>query len=140
MSFYDQRRLARGDVFTAERLAAIEEELRRLGNFSGGAGIVARQSKGGLQISAVQPNTRYLAVASGDITPRSGSTAGTGQVDRQYIDSTGAIASTGEALLDVLNPSSSTMATGKSILTGLYCWVEQDCFGTWIVAPLECPP
>ena len=139
MPLYNHPKISPGDPVLAERFNEIEEELKRLANIRGSAGVDVRRDKYGIQIAVIQPNNRYLAVADGDIPPRSGTTAGAGTVNLYLIDSGGTITSTGQSL-DVWNPSDSEMSTGVSILDGLYCWVHQDVYGTWIVAPLECPP
>lgn len=139
MPIFDTRNVRPGDPVTAALWNAVQDALRRLEGIRGGPGIDVRRSKGGLQIAAVQPANRCLAVAIGAIPPRSGTTPGAGQVDRQWVASDGVLASTGEPPLDVVNPSASTMTAGAGIDDGLYCWVEQDAYGAWIVAPLECP-
>lgn len=123
-----ERRLAMLDRrlrLAEDRIANALQTLPRAFDMGGGGG---GDSSGG-----------RLAKALGAITPRSGATCGTGTVDRCEIDDTGAIASTGEDPLTVFNPSASTMTAGAGIDDGLYCWIQQDPDGNWIVAPLECP-
>lgn len=136
--YYDQPPLKPGDVLTAHRLTAIETELRRLGRVRGGEGVTVRHARGGLQMTAVQPNNRYLCKASGNIDAASGDTPADGVVALCWLNpATGNIETTGETKA-VKNPSTSTMTSGYGIDSGQLCWIDQDIFGTWWVVPLEC--
>jgi len=128
----------RGDVLQAELLNRMQAELARLGKIRGGAGLSVRQGGGGLQLTSLDPNNRYLAVANGNISARSGTTPGTGNVDVCWINPSGPTITNIGPTIAVYNPSSSTMTSGQGIDSGQYCWIEQDPFGSWIVAPLEC--
>lgn len=139
MPLYNQTPLRSGDVLLADRINEIEAELGRLANIRGGAGVEVRRDKYGVQITGIQSDNRWLCKADGAISPRSGTAAGTGTVKVCHIAPDGTIAETGTSL-DVFNPSESEMTSGAGIDDGLYCWAEQDPFGTWLVAPLECPP
>lgn len=70
-----------------------------------------------------------LGKANGNITARSGTTAGTGTVD-VWDNSTGVLAATGDSV-DVLN-------VGAQIASGKYVWFEEDESGDIYAAPLEC--
>lgn len=138
MPSYVESPFRAGEVLTAERLNALETEVRRLANVRGGTGLAVRSGRGGLQIAAVRTNDRYLCKAVGDIPPRDGATAGAGQVDLCWIRPEDDVIETTGDRIDVKNPSDSEMSAGVGIASGLYCWAERDPFGVWLVAPLEC--
>lgn len=102
----------------------------------GSTGINIKPRTDGTTLEAIRHVDRYLAVANGNITPRSGSTAGTGSV--YLVTVAGTTLSTSSIALDVINPSSTTMTSGHGIDSGQYCWVEEGPSGVWIVSPLEC--
>ena len=138
MADFNPPNYKKGDPWTAKDAEAIVDELKQLGKVRGSKGIVARRSGGGLQIAAVAEATRYLAVANGAITKRSGTTPGTGSCDLKLIvGSTPTITDLG-VTVPVLNPSITAMGSGNGIDSGQYCWVEKDTAGNWIVTPLEC--
>ena len=117
--------LARENEALRRRLTAAEQLARQ--SWSG------RPADGGGSAGRV-------CVADGDIDPRTGATAGAGQVIAITVDdSTGAMATSGDPF-DVWNPSVTEAATGVGILAGTVCWAEKDARGVWIVAPLECDP
>lgn len=126
----------KGDVLPASTINALIEatgiEVR------GGAGIQTRKTRRGMQITGIQPNTSYLAVASTDFPVRSGTTPGSGSVDLQWIDDSGpTIASLGITVAAYCS-SSKAQTSGNAIDSGQYCWAEQDPFGIWHTMPLEC--
>lgn len=127
-----------GQVLTADRLNALEAEVRRLGQIRGGTGLAVRSGRGGLQIAAVRPSDRYLCKADGDIDPRAGTTAGEGFALICWVNpDDGEIEETGDRIT-VWNPSDAEMSAGVGIADGTYCWAERDPFGVWTIAPLEC--
>ncbi len=74
--------------------------------------------------------------ASGNISPRSGSTYGTGTV-HLYHSNAGSEDGPIETI-DVLNASETTFSSGNGIDDGMYCSIEWDADDTAWVAPLEC--
>jgi hypothetical protein len=138
--FFPPTDLKPGDVLLAERLSAIEEELRRLGTIKGGAGVSVRHTKSGLQVTGQGQVDRYAAVATSDFAPRSGTTVSSGSVEIWYLQDSGAgtIADAGITLPVVWCISSSTMTSGHAIDSGQYCTVYQDPFGIWWASPEEC--
>lgn len=126
-----------GDSLKAEQLNAMASAIKVLQGVRGGPGVNVRRGAGGtLQITGQQPVTSYLCVASGAITARSGTTPGTGTVTLCWL--TGGVITSLSQMLTAYNASASTMTSGNGIDSGQYCWVQQDCFGTWWVTPLEC--
>ena len=126
-----------GDPIKAEQFMALVEAVRQLMDVRGGDGLNARRVGGRLHMAAIPWVDAYLAVATSNFAARSGTTPGTGTVDLYWFDGS-AITATGDSLADVVNVSSTTMTSGNSIDTGMYCWVVQDAFGTWYISPLEC--
>ena len=126
-----------GDQLAAADLQAMLEALRRPGAIvRGGAGVDVRQgARGQVQITGTSP-LRFVGVANGNITARSGSTWGTGSVTRYGFDGTHDY--TTSVNYDVVNPSSTKMGSGNGIDSGQYCWVEEDSDGHLVVMPLEC--
>lgn len=127
MPIFDDPRWKPGDPLLAARLNAIQDALRRLEKVRGGPGIAVRETNGGLQITGVQPDTRYFARASGPIPPRVGSTAGAGLVDVCWVDPTGAVDTAGFQL-PVWN-----LDDCLSVKDQQHVWVEQDPFGAWVL-------
>src|SRR5262245_13644293 len=101
-----------------------------------GAGLLGRRGpQGGFQVAPVTTGAGWVGTASGAISPRSGSTPGTGTVTvRRYSGTTLLDSFT----VDVLNASSNTMTGGSGIESGQYCWVQPDGDWTWWVSPLAC--
>jgi hypothetical protein len=126
-----------GDPIKAEHYMALIKAVRELMDVRGGDGTSVRRSGGRLQVSAIPRVDGYLAVATSAFAARSGTVPGTGTVDLYWFDGTN-ITATGDSLADVVNVSSTTMTSGNSIDSGMYCWVVQDAFGTWYASPLEC--
>ena len=124
-----------GDPLTAEM---VNELIRRTqpSQPRGGTGIDVRSGPGGNHQFSATPLVRFVAVANGDISARSGSTWGTGSVTRYQFD--GTHDSTTSVDYDVVNPSSNTMSGGAGITSGLYCFVAEDDDGNLVVSPLEC--
>ncbi len=135
--FEPGREMKRGDILYAERINAIESELRRLGQIRGGAGLDVRQSRSGLQITGVAQATKYAAIAASAFAPRSGSTVSSGTVTVQW-NNAGTLADAGLQTITAWCISSTTMTSGNSIDSGQYCTVWQDPFGTWWASPEEC--
>ena len=75
--------------------------------------------------------------ANGDISPRSGSAFGTGQVDIYRND--GGNADGPIETIDVLNASASVFPYGAGINDGMWCHVTWDDDDTAWVVPIECP-
>jgi len=132
----DKLDFKRGDVLKAADLQTLRDAiLRPDSEIKGGVGIDARKGvRGSVQLTAVQ-SLGSVGVASGDITPRSGTTPGTGTVSVKRYDGTNLIASHD---VDVLNASADTMTGGAGITSGKYVWIGEDADGNLWVAPLEC--
>lgn len=118
----------------------VNEIIRRLAPVAPrcAAGLDVRMGRHGqVQVATYEP-ARFVGVANGAITPRSGSTWGKGTVTRyQFNAQTGTDSSTG-ANYAVVNPSATTMSSGNGINSGQYCWVQEDDDGNLVVTPLEC--
>lgn len=103
-----------------------------------GPGLTARQgSRGQVQLAVDRP-TQFVGSASGNITPRSGTTWGTGQVQIIDFDPIAGTEVATSISYDVVNPSSNTMTGGAGIASGLRCFVQEDDAGNLLVYPLEC--
>ena len=126
----------RGDVLTAETINALVEATGI--GIRGGAGVQARRTRRGVQITGIQPNTSYLAKATSDFNVRSGTTPGTGGLDLYYIDDAGPTITTLGISVTAYTSSNKAQTSGKAINSGQYCWAEQDPFGVWHTMPLEC--
>jgi hypothetical protein len=116
----------RGDRLEAAHLKEIVRRLNKLENIKGSGRI---QTRGG-QIAYVEGVTSSLGVASGTITARSGTTLGGGTVNFYWRNPSGSLEATGQ-IETVYNPCA-------VISDGKYVWAQQDSFGDWYVAPLEC--
>ena len=139
MGLFDQGTWKPGDEITAARLNAIEDELKRLVGVRGGAGLAVRHSKGGLQVTGLDPGGRYVGEATTAFTPRSGATPGHGSAKVQWRDpATGDLADVGITLDDVATASATTMTSGHSIDSGQKVALWTDPFGTWWASPEEC--
>lgn len=125
-----------GDPIKAEQFMAIVQAVRELMDVRGGNGVDVRRAGGRLHMSAIPRVNAYLGVATSIFAARSGTTPGTGTVDLYWYDGT-TLAATGESV-NAINVSATTMTSGNSIDTGMYCWVQLDPFGIWYVSPLEC--
>jgi hypothetical protein len=126
-----------GDPIKADDFMKLVATVNALLSPRGGDGIDVQQVGGHIHASAIPPVNAYLAVATSNFAARSGTTPGTGTVDLYWFDGTN-LAATGDSLADVVNVSTTTMTSGNSIDSGMYCWVYKDAFSTWYVAPLEC--
>jgi hypothetical protein len=126
-----------GDPIRAEQFMMLVDAVRELMSVRGGDGVNVRRAGGRIHLSAIPRVDSYLAVATSNFAARSSTTPGTGTVDLYWFDGS-ALAATGESLADVVNVSTTTMTSGNSIDSGMYCWVVQDAFGTWFISPLEC--
>lgn len=125
-----------GDEIQAAHFNALRGAIIRNSILAGdSSGVELVQTEAGTTISVSLP-LRFVGVANGNISPRSGSAWGTGTVTRYWWDGT----SDHTAYQDftVVNPSSSTMTSGHGIDSGQYCWVEEDSDGNLVVTPLEC--
>lgn len=139
MALFDfGKRLKPGDELTAELVNKIIDAINSLANVSGGAGVVVRRSKGGLQITGQRQAGFYAGVANGDITARSGTTPGTGQVDLIWVDPSGPTLTPIGVTVDVYYLEDETLSSGNGIDDGMYVYVEQDAFDAWHVSPAEC--
>jgi hypothetical protein len=123
-----------GDVLRAETITDLYRRSEPAAVRVSGP-ISARSGRGGISLAATSP-LRFVGVASGNISQRSGSAWGTGQVTRYGFDGTNDF--TTSQTFDVVNPSNSTMSSGHGIDDGQYCWVEEDSDGNLVVTPLEC--
>ena len=137
MSDFDKLNFKPGDPVRARDFQAIVDEIRHPGAVvGGGGGVDVRQGpRGQLQISAPEILC-FVGVANGDISPRSGTTWGTGTVTVLGFDGTDDYSLSVD--YDVVNPSSTVMTSGHGIDSGMYCWVQEDIQGNLIVTPLEC--
>lgn len=139
MPFYNPTRPKTGDVFTADRLAAIDDELRRLAQIRGGAGLSVRHGRSGLQLAGVNQADKYVGIASTDFSPLSGSTPGSGTVEVYWLNpSTGDIEDTGIGLTAYCISSSTIDSSSYSIESGMHVTVWMDPFGTWWAEPQDC--
>lgn len=137
MPEYNPPTFRTGDVLRASDLQAIADAARAQ-RVQGGAGVEVRRGPGGsVQITGNLPPGKYIGVASGNITARSGTTPGTGTVTVKYVAASGSLASVG-ADIAVKNCSSTTMTSGNGIDSGQYCSIWRDAFGVWWVSPEEC--
>lgn len=126
-----------GDPIRAEQFMMLVNAVKALLGMRGGDGMSLSRAGGRILLSATPPVNAYLAVATSAFAARSGTTPGTGTVDLYWYDGTN-ITATGNSLANVVNVSTTTMTSGNSIDSGMYCWVVRDAFGTWYVSPLEC--
>ena len=126
-----------GDPLSHEWVNAVSRRLRVRPPRTG-AGLASRVGPDGqVQLAAVA-KAAFVGVANGNITARSGSTAGTGSVTRYELDPIAGTYASTSINYDVFNPSASTMSSGNGINSGQYCWVEEDDDGNLLVTPLEC--
>ncbi len=127
----------RGDPLSHE---TVNQIIRRLEPVAprGGAGLDVRMGRHGQVQLGLREPVRFVGVASGAITARSGSTWGTGTVTRYQFDPVSGTDSTTGVNYSVVNPSATTMSSGNGINSGQYCWVQEDDDGNLVVTPLEC--
>lgn len=125
-----------GDILRAE---TIDDLYRRTEPpaVRGSGGLTVRSDRRCLDLALTQP-LRFVGVAAGVITARSGSTWGTGTVTRYQFDAVAGTDSSTSQNFAVVNPSSTTMSSGNGINSGQYCWVQEDDDGNLVVTPLEC--
>src|SRR5437879_4800942 len=114
-----------GDPIEAEQFNALVQAVRELMDVRGGNGVNVRRAGGRLHMSAAPQVPGYLAVATSNFAPRSGTTPGIGTVDLWWYDGT-VLAATGKSLSNVVNVATTTMSSGNSIDSGQYCWVQKD--------------
>lgn len=131
----------KGDVLKAADLVTLREAIQRQRLTTGpSSGISLQETEQGTVIRVDGRAGRYLAIAHGDITERSGSTPGVGLVTLQGCKRTSAGPPPVYAIyslaqdLDVVNYSSTT----GGISDGAYLWVEQDRDGLWFVTSVDC--
>lgn len=136
---FNPRALKPGDVLTADYLNAMMRALQEAGALRVGGGLTVRRGPGGLQLARSGSDLRCVAgTVVANIPPRSGTTAGRGQLDLVAIDpATGAITTTGERI-DVVCLSTATMTTGVSIKAGLYATAVEVAPGVFVVSPEDC--
>jgi hypothetical protein len=122
-----------GAHLTARALNVLVDAVRRQRLTAGeNGGIELQEFPDGTMIRCRPTIARYLGVANGNITARSGTTPGAGIVTI-WQNVGGTLTSTG-LNVDVL---SFTAASG-GIAGGKYCWIEQDSDGYWWVTSAEC--
>jgi hypothetical protein len=126
----------RGDVLTADVINALIEATGI--DIRGGAGVQARKTRRGVQLTAIQPNTAYLAKATSNFAVRSSTTPGSGTLDLYWIDTAGPTIATLGISVTAYTVTSKAQTSGNAINSGQYCWAEQDPFGVWHTMPLEC--
>jgi hypothetical protein len=127
-----------GDVLTADTVNALIEATGI--TVRTGAGLQSRKGRRGIAITAIPPtpNVGWLAKSTSTFNIASGTTPGSGTLDLYYIDDTGPTAtSTGDSV-NAYTMVTKAQTSGKAINSGQWCWVEQDIFGTYFAAPLEC--
>jgi hypothetical protein len=125
-----------GDPIKADDIMKLIAAVNALLNLRGGDGIDLRQARGHIHISATPPVNAYLAKATSNFAPMTGTARVPGTVDLYWDDGTN-ISATGDSL-DVVSVSTTAMTSGNSIDSGMWCWATRDGFGTWFVAPLDC--
>jgi hypothetical protein len=126
-----------GDPIKAEQFMMLVQAVRELMDVRGGDGVNVRQVGGRVHMSAIPEVNRYLGKATTDFAAISGTAPGTGSVDLYWYDGTNLVA-TGDSLANVVCASTSTMTSGNSIDSGMWCWVERDAFETWYASPMDC--
>lgn len=129
-----------GDTLEPFHINQIYKELRRWRKIKGSGRITIDGATDGESVpvinAALSPQM-YFGVANGDITARSGSTAGSGTVTIKQLNGN-SIQTAQITDLKVKNPSDTTMTSGNGIDDGQYVKVWKDGFGDWIVEPMEC--
>lgn len=126
-----------GDVLTAETVNALIEAAGI--DVRGGAGVQARRTRRGIQVTGIPQNTKYLAKATSNFAVSTSTVPSTGTADLYFIDESGpTITSLGLALPTVYCAITKAQTSTNAINSGQLCWVEQDPFGIWFIAPLEC--
>lgn len=126
----------RGDVLTADTVNALIEASGI--DVRGGAGIQTRRTRRGVQMTAIAPNTSYLAKATSAFVVRSGTTPGSGTLDLQWIDDSGPTITSLGITVTAYTVTTVAQTSGNAIDSGQYCWAQQDPFGIWHTMPLEC--
>ena len=135
---WNMPRWKKGDVIKASDLNRLVEAIERgTITVSQDSGLEMQQARGGTSLRVVFPVNRYVGVANGNITKRSGATPGSGSVTLYRYTVANGLTSLSLDIA-VLNASSNAMTSGNGIDSGQYCWVEQDGDGWWWVSPLEC--
>ena len=131
----------KGDVLKAADLVAICDVVARQRLTTGqNSGISLQETEQGTLIRVASRGDRYLAIAHGDITARSGTVPGVGLATLQQCKRTSAGPPPVYALsslsvdYDVANFSSTT----GGIPDGTYCWIEQDPNGIWFATSVDC--
>jgi hypothetical protein len=126
-----------GDPVKAEDIMKLVAAVNALLSPRGGDGIDVRQVGGRIHMSAIPTVDKYLCKATSDFAAISGTTPGTGSADLYWYDGTD-LAATGESMSNLVSASITTMTSGNSIDSGMWCFVFQDAFGTWYIAPNDC--
>lgn len=126
-----------GDPIRAEQFMMLVQAVRELMDVRGGDGVNVRQVGGRIHMSAIPIVDKYLCKATSNFAAISGTTPGTGSADLYWYDGTN-LAPTGESMSDLVSASTTTMTSGNSIDSGMWCFVFQDAFGTWHIAPNDC--
>lgn len=126
-----------GDTISAGAWNELIDYINRSGLIvNQGSGLVAQETPDGTVLSLARGGQRFLCVANGNITARSGTTPGTGSVF--LVTLSGTTLATTTVSYAVYNPSSSTMSSTHGIDSGQYCLIEEVPSGRWLVTPLEC--
>lgn len=126
----------RGDVLTADVINALVEATGI--DVRAGAGIQARRTRRGVQITGIQPNTAYLAKSTSTFNVISGTTPGSGTLDLYWIDTAGPTVAPLGISVTAYVTTSKAQTSGKAIDSGQWCFAQQDPFGVWHCAPLDC--
>lgn len=136
---WNPRELRPGDVLTADYLNGMMRAIQDAGVLRVGSGLAVRRGPGGTSIARTGSDLRSVAgTVVANIAPRSGATAGRGQLDLVAVDpTTGAITTTGERI-DVVCLSTATMTTGVSITAGRYATAVEIAPGVYVVSPEDC--
>ena len=136
MSDVDKLDFRKGGLLRADDLQTLRDAISRPDiDVLGGTGIDARRGpRGSVQLTGVG-SLGSIGVANGNITPRSGTTPGTGTVTVKRYDGSALVSGHDVA---VLNASSNAMTSGHGIDSGKYVWIGENADGNIWVAPLEC--
>lgn len=131
-------RLKPGDELTTgwlNKLLSLARSCRINLGVNSGLAMVRNEHGTFLRVTA-RGSSGQLAITTGTITARSGTTAGTGSVYPVATSISGGACTltTGATSMVVFNFS----GTSGGIATGKYCWIDQDPYGTWFIVSVEC--
>lgn len=131
------RKVKPGDPITAAMWNELIDALNQADiNVGQSRGLEIQQGPQGTALRVSDRQDEFLCVADGNISARSGSTPGTGNVKLVTLD--GTTLATSNVSYPVYNPSATTMSSGHGIDSGQYCTIKEYPSGRYMVAPLEC--